>query len=209
MALLNLVLRVKANIKSNPDFATLHDVVAAIFAKQLLTDKNALDLSNFFDISFAAKWCPSTNKSYNLRTIFQLAISTHLNVKDELVHIDEEKRAFALATKMRKEFLVPLKNALEIPKIYMSAKKQSEFSYERVLSVAMTNYVFYFLTWLPRRLCKAKANHRVFLQKHMVSDVKESGSKLSSSMAVCDVLGSMSRTLMEVCPWVVCGSKGS
>ncbi|MCO5574732.1 hypothetical protein L7F22_028524 [Adiantum nelumboides] len=102
MALLNLVLRVKAKIKSSPDFATLHDAIAAIFAKQLLADMNVLNLNKIFDISFAAKWHPLTNKSYDLRTSLHLAIAGHLGVKDNLVHIDEEKRAFALATKMRK-----------------------------------------------------------------------------------------------------------
>ncbi|MCO5590935.1 hypothetical protein L7F22_044911 [Adiantum nelumboides] len=114
---------------------TLHDAIAVVFAKQLLADMNALNLNKFFDISFAAKWCPLANKSYDLRTGLHLAIATHLGVKDELVHIDEEKCAFALAIKMRKEFLVLLQNALEIPKIHMSAKKWSELSYEHVLSI--------------------------------------------------------------------------
>ncbi|MCO5614345.1 hypothetical protein L7F22_068624 [Adiantum nelumboides] len=141
MALLNLVSRVKAKIKRSPDFTPLNDALAAIFAKLLLADMNALNLNNFFDISFAAKWFPLTNKSYDLRIGLHSAIVTHIGVKYELVHIDEEKRAFALATKMRKEFLVPLQNVLEMSKIYMSAKKWSELSYERVHSVVMTNYV--------------------------------------------------------------------
>ncbi|MCO5610264.1 hypothetical protein L7F22_064500 [Adiantum nelumboides] len=77
-------------------------------------------------------------------TYDHLAISTHLGVKDELVHIDEEKRAFDLTTRMRKEFLVPLQNALEMPEIYMSAEKWSELPDERVPSGAMTNYVGHF-----------------------------------------------------------------
>ncbi|MCO5608330.1 hypothetical protein L7F22_062536 [Adiantum nelumboides] len=227
----DMVLRVKAKIESSPDFATLHDAVAVIFAKQLLADRNALELNKFFDISFAAKWCPSTNKSYDLRTGLHLAIATHLSVKDEFVHIDEDKRAFAMATKMRKEFLVPLRNALEIPETYMSAKKWSELPYERVPSVAMTNYVGHFVkhdndryvkflenvasgkkkvsagALLPHMVAKEAVQGKGKPQgilaeaqwKRMVSDLKESGSKLSSSMAVCDVSGSMSGTPMEVC----------
>ncbi|MCO5612903.1 hypothetical protein L7F22_067175 [Adiantum nelumboides] len=217
MALLNLVLRIKAKIKSSPYFATLHDVVAAIIAKLLLADRNALDLNNFFDISFAAKWCPLTNKSYDLRNGLHFAIATHLGVKDELVHIDEERRAFALATKMRKEFLVPLQNALEMPEIYMSAKKWSELSYERVPSVVMTNYVGHFVkhdndqyvkflknvtygkkkvsttVLLPHMVAKKAVQrkgkpHNILAEaqwERMVSDLKESGSKLSSRMIVC------------------------
>ncbi|MCO5563662.1 hypothetical protein L7F22_017309 [Adiantum nelumboides] len=95
-------------------------------------------------VPIAAKVFKKAN-TYDMRTGIYLAIATHLGVKDELVHIDEEKRAFALATKMRKEFLVPLQNALEMPEIYMSAKKWSELPYEHVPLGTMTNYVDHFV----------------------------------------------------------------
>ncbi|KAI5068425.1 hypothetical protein GOP47_0016770 [Adiantum capillus-veneris] len=222
--------RLHTSLKDNSDFATLHDVVAAIFAKQLLADKSALDASKFFEISFAAKWCPSLNKSYDLRTGLYHAIAEHLLVK-EFLDLDAEKRALALVSKMRKEFLVPIRKALEMPEIYMSANRWSELPYERVPSVAMTNYVGHFVkhdseryvkflenvasgkkkvaagALLPHKVAKEAVQGRGKPQgilaeaqwKRMVSDLKESGSKLNSSMAVCDVSGSMSGTPMEVC----------
>lgn len=227
----DMALRIQTKLKENPEFASLYDAVAEIFAKQLLADKKALEDKKYFDISYAAKWCPSLKKSFDLRTGLLHAIASRLFNKDEFVHLDEERRAIAVVSKMQKEFLLPLRQALEVPEIYMSSNRWSELPYERVPSVAMSNHVDHFVKHDNDRYLKFLENvtlgkkkvaagallpHKVTKEavqgtgkpkgilaeaqwKRMVSDLKESGSKLGSSLAVCDVSGSMSGTPMEVC----------
>eukprot|EP00250_Pteridium_aquilinum_P011158 c19872_g1_i1 orf=204-2153(+) len=227
----DMALRIQTKLREDPEFASLHEAVAEIFAKQLVADKKALEAKKDFDISFAAKWCPSLQKSYDLRTGLHHAIASRLFSKDEFVHLDEDKRTLAAVEKMRKEFIVPLRQALQVPEIYMSANKWDELPYERVPSVAMSNLVDHFVKHDNDRYLKFLENviagkkkvaagallpHKVVKEavqgkgkpkgvlaevqwKRMVSDLKESGSKLSSSLAVCDVSGSMSGTPMDVC----------
>nr|GMD69795.1 uncharacterized protein LOC109185905 isoform X3 [Ipomoea batatas] len=64
------------------------------------------------EISLAAKWCPTIDSSYDKTTLISL----------------------------RKQVLVPLHKALELPEVYMSAKQWNVLPYKRVPQLPMKNY---------------------------------------------------------------------
>ncbi|PWA68630.1 hypothetical protein CTI12_AA303890 [Artemisia annua] len=146
----------------------------------------------------------------------------------EFEALDEFSYIVRIKNKLRKEVLVPLRNALMLPEVYMSAKELSSITYERVASIAMKNYTDIFLhrdnerfrSYLEKvKLGDAKISagpllpHEIIssfqrgsgggmvaeLQwKRMVDDMLKEG-KLANCIAVCDVSGSMHGTPMEVC----------
>lgn len=229
-----MVSRARTKYTYDANYAKLHDAVAEIFAKQLLADKKSLDDKKLFDISFAAKWAPTAGRSYDRSTLMHDAIARKLFNKEDhpvLADLDDDQYASVVGDKLRKEFLVPLRQALRIPEVYMSANNWGILPYERVPSVAMKNYAEIFLkrdkerytefltkaakgdkkvaagALLPHVIAKDAIRHQGSPQgllaelqwTRMVNDLKENGSQLTSSMAVCDVSGSMSGTPMEVC----------
>ncbi|KAH7444190.1 hypothetical protein KP509_02G069100 [Ceratopteris richardii] len=137
--------RVENKLRESPRLAALYNAVAEIFAKQLQADMTALNSDSLSEISFAAKWCPSQGKSYGLRTSLYQKVAELIFCNGECKHLDDEMPAVAMTEKLRTEFLVPLRRALELPEIYMSANRWKELPYERVPSVAMTNYVDQFV----------------------------------------------------------------
>eukprot|EP01018_Ginkgo_biloba_P017155 Gb_26616 [translate_table: standard] len=126
----------------------LHDQVAQIFADLLSKDLKALKAEKNFNISLAAKWCPSLDSSYDRSTLLCENIARKLFPRDshpEYAQVEEWHYVYRVRERLRKEVLVPLRKALQLPEVYMSANLWSQLPYNRVASVAMKNYKDLFL----------------------------------------------------------------
>ncbi|KAG6466801.1 uncharacterized protein LOC122037858 [Zingiber officinale] len=210
----------------DPDYRFLHDRVADVFAELLSADLRNLGEGKLTKISLAAKWCPSLDSSYDLSILLCEAIARRLFPRDshpDYASLEEEHYAYRVRDRLRREALVPLRRALELPEVYMSAGQWSVLPYNRVASVAMKNYKAIFTkhdrdrfaqylsdvkkgtakiaagALLPHEILADAGDEVAELQwKRMVEDLAKKGS-LSNCIAVCDVSGSMSGTPMEVC----------
>lgn len=215
--------------KNDLNYRFLHDRVSDFFAEMLKLDVENLNSGKLREISLAAKWCPTIDSSYDKSTLICKSISTKMFPREmygEYEGIDESKYVYRVRDRLRKEVLVPLHKALELPEVFMSANKWDLLPYNRVASVAMKNYKKHFLKHTPEKFKEFLENvksgkakiaagallpHEIIAQleeedgaevaelqwKRMVDDLAMKG-KLSNCMAICDVSGSMSGVPMEV-----------
>ncbi|XP_070042271.1 uncharacterized protein [Nicotiana tomentosiformis] len=214
---------------SDGNYRLLHDKISDFFAELLRADIEKLNSGKVNEISLAAKWCPTVDSSYDKATLMCESIAKKMFPREnysEYNGVEEGHYAYRVRDRLRKDVLVPLHKALELPEVYMSAKKWNSLPYNRVASVAMKNYKELFLKHDEERFNKyledvksgkakiaagALLPHEIIealsdgdggevaeLQwKRMVDDLCKKG-KLSNCIAVCDVSGSMSGIPMEV-----------
>lgn len=181
------------------------------------------------DLSLAAKWCPSLESCYDHSTLLCEAIARRLFPKGSAPDLPEDlpeaHYAYRVWDRLRKEALVPLRHALELPEVFMSAGAWGELVYRRVASVAMKNYKDIFLerdaerfnlyladvesgkekiaagALLPHEILERAGdddNVANLQWQRMVDDLLALG-KLNNCLAVCDVSGSMNGRPMDVC----------
>ncbi|GLJ48561.1 hypothetical protein SUGI_1024340 [Cryptomeria japonica] len=210
-------------------YRAFHDEIAQHFANLLRKDLEAFNSGKLGNISLAAKWCPSLDSSYDLSTLISENIARRVFPREEYPDVaDERHYAYRVRDRLRKQVLVPLRKAMQLPEVYMSANLWSELPYARVASVAMKNYKKLFLKHDPERFEQFLADVKSGIKKiaagallpheiveqalqsegnddvaelqwlRMVEDMSREG-KLSGSLAVCDVSGSMSGLPMKVC----------
>jgi hypothetical protein len=211
----------------DPTYRQLHDCTSELFANLLAEDMKKLADGKVNEISLAAKWCPSVESCYDRSTLMCEAIARRLFPKgswSELPeHLEDEYYAYRVRKLLHKEALVPLRRALKLPEIFMSARAWGAVVYPRVASVAMKNYKDFFLkhdaerfelfladvksgkvkiaagALLPHEIVASVGDEVAELQwERMVSDLRGLG-KLNNCIAVCDVSGSMNGQPMDVC----------
>ncbi|CAL4971017.1 unnamed protein product [Urochloa decumbens] len=221
---------------TNPTYRFLHDRTAELFAGLLAEDMRKLAAGEVRDLSLAAKWCPSLDSSYDRSTLLCEAVARRLFPKGSSPELSaagdddltDEHYAYRARERLRKAALVPLRRALKLPEIFISARAWGSVSYTRVASVAMSNYKELFLkhdaarfnayladvksgkkkiaagALLPHEIVAASLSDTddggvADLQwRRMVDDMRALG-KLNNCLAVCDVSGSMSGIPMDVC----------
>ncbi|KAL9237189.1 hypothetical protein vseg_011771 [Gypsophila vaccaria] len=217
--------------KYNEDecFRVLHDSISDVFGELLRKDVESLNKGDKYNLGLAAKWCPRIDSTYDEVTLLCESIARRVFPKDEFEgykDMEEAHYAYKIRDRLRKEVLVPLRKALELPEVYMCAKKWDTLPYNRVPSVAMKGYKKLFYKHDKDRfeeyLEKVKAGkatiaagallpHEIIAQlndgeggevaelqwKRMVDDLAKGG-KLNNCMAICDVSGSMCGVPMEV-----------
>ncbi|CAK9160064.1 unnamed protein product [Ilex paraguariensis] len=211
------------------NYRFLHHKISDLFAELLKADVEILNSGKLTKISLAAKWCPNIDSSYDESTLICESIARKLFPREsypEYEGIEEAHYVYRVRDRLRKQVLVPLHKALELPEVYMSANQWNSLPYNRVASVAMKNYKELFLehdnerfkeylenvkegkakiaagALLPHEIIAALGDEDggevAELQwKRMVDDLGKNG-KLSNCIAVCDVSGSMTGTPMEV-----------
>ncbi|XP_049388412.1 uncharacterized protein LOC125852759 [Solanum stenotomum] len=214
---------------SDEHYRRLHDKISDFFAELLREDLEKLNSGKSNEISLAAKWCPTVDSSYDKATLMCESIAKKVFPREsysEYDGVEEGHYTYRVRNRLRKDVLVPLHKALELPEVYMSANKWNSLPYNRVASVAMKNYKGHFLKHDQERFKayledvksgKAKIAAGALLPheiigaledgdggevaelqwKRMVDDLCKKG-KLSDCIAVCDVSGSMSGIPMEV-----------
>ncbi|XP_059650864.1 uncharacterized protein LOC132296908 [Cornus florida] len=214
----------------DPQYQFLHDKISDLFAERLRSDIHCLKTGMMNKISLAGKWCPSIDSSYDKSTLICESIAIRVFPREdyeEYREIEEAHYVYRVRDRLRKEVLVPLRKALELPEVYMCAKQWNTLPYNRVASVAMKKYKKAFLQRDNERFAgyledvkigKAKISAGALLPHEiiaslsdedggkvaelqwarMVEDLAGKG-KLRNCIAVCDVSGSMNGTPMEVC----------
>nr|GLL41159.1 uncharacterized protein LOC109185905 isoform X2 [Ipomoea trifida] len=124
-------------------YRLLHDKISDLFAEMLEADVEKLNSGKLGEISLAAKWCPTIDSSYDKTTLICESIARKLFPRDKYTEYEGLKEAhyvYKVRDRLRKQVLVPLHKALELPEVYMSAKQWNVLPYKRVASVAMKNY---------------------------------------------------------------------
>lgn len=121
-------------------YRALHDLIAEIFTTLLSKDLEALKLGKVKGISLAAKWCPSLDSSYDRSTLLCENIARRLFPREDFNTEEDRHYVYRARDRLRKQVLVPLRKALQLPEVYMSSNLWGELPYERVASVAMKNY---------------------------------------------------------------------
>lgn len=213
----------------DPDYKFLHDRVSDLFSELLRSDIKFLAKGESTKISLAAKWCPSLDSSFDKSTLLCESIAKKVFPRDEYTEYDgveEAHYAYRVRDRLRKQVLVPLRKALELPEVYIGQNQWGLIPYNRVASVAMKFYKEKFLKHDESRFREYLENvrsgkakiaagallpHEIIscledddggqvaeLQwKRMVDDMAKKG-KLNNCLAVCDVSGSMYGIPMEV-----------
>ncbi|KAM3214791.1 hypothetical protein ACQJBY_067011 [Aegilops geniculata] len=208
----------------------LFDAVADFFAALLASDMRQMAPGGKKrKIGLAAKWCPTPGSSFDRATLLCEAIACRLFPRDsdpEYAELSDEHYSYRVLRRLRREVLVPIRKALELPEVYMCAQRWDELPYARVAPVAMRRYKALFQKHDEERFAKyledveaskakiaagavlpheiAAAAYRgeedevAELQwRRMVDDLRAKGS-LRNCMSICDVSGSMEGTPMEV-----------
>ncbi|XP_059447973.1 uncharacterized protein LOC132179286 [Corylus avellana] len=127
----------------DPKYRYLHNQIANLFAKLLKADLEYLISGQMAKISLASKWCPSLDSSYDRSTLFCESVARKLFPYDscpEYRELDEAHYAYRIRNRLQKEVLVPLRRALGLPEIYMSARQWNLLQYDRIASNAMKIY---------------------------------------------------------------------
>lgn len=227
---IDMAKKIITRYSSDPDFRFLYDCVSDHFAECLKNDMKLYESGEVTKISLAAKWCPSIDSSFDRATLICESIARKVFPKavyTEYEGIEDAHYAYRVRDRLRKQVLVPLRKALELPEVYIGASRWDSLPYNRVASVAMKLYKDKFLKHDPERFEKyledvragkakiaagALLPHEIIgslddpadgrqvaeLQwKRIVDDLIQKG-KLRNCMAICDVSGSMHGTPMEV-----------
>ncbi|KAI9168712.1 hypothetical protein LWI28_000965 [Acer negundo] len=133
---------------TDPNFKFLYEQVSDYFADCLKNDMKSYESGKSSRVSFAAKWCPSLDSSYDLTTLICESIAKKVFPREnypEYEEIEEDHYTYRVRNRLRKQVLVPLRRVLELPEAYMSANKWDLLPYNRVHSVAMEIYKDKFL----------------------------------------------------------------
>ncbi|KAL6603083.1 hypothetical protein ACP70R_043444 [Stipagrostis hirtigluma subsp. patula] len=219
--------RAVATYHRDPTYRFLHDRAADMFADLLAEDLQKLADGKIAALSLAGKWCPSLNCRYDRSELLCESIARRLFPKgsapDLPEDMPEEHYVYQARNRLRKA-LEPLRRALELPEVFITARAWGDVVYPRVASGAMRNYRKLFFKHDAERFKqylhevqagKAKIAagavlpHEILASidsdgvadlqwERMVSDLQALG-KLNNCIAVCDVSGSMTGLSMEVC----------
>ncbi|GER36155.1 hypothetical protein STAS_12477 [Striga asiatica] len=224
--------RVVERYNTDPNYQFLHERVSDYFAKCLRSDMEILNSGGHpRKISFAAKWCPSLYSFYDELTLVCETIAKKVFPRAEFPEyedLEEAHYAYRVRDRLRKEVLVPLRKALELPEVHIGAGNWVSIRYNLVASLAMKLYkrLFFkhdgerfkgFLGKVKKGEAKITAGallpHQIIsglydgeadggevaeLQWRRMVDDVTEHGKLSNCLAVCDVSGSMAGIPMDV-----------
>ncbi|CAA0843068.1 Uncharacterised conserved protein UCP015417-vWA [Striga hermonthica] len=208
---------------NDPNFQLLHDRVSDYFASKLRSDLEKLKNGDLSKISLAAKWCPSLDSPYDRVTLLCETIAKKVFPREEFPEyegVEEAEYAYRVRDRLRKQVLVPLRKALELPDVFIGANDWKSINYERVTPDELRQRKRDYLKHDKERFCKyldrvRKGEVRIdagdwFPHKiatgqvaelqysRMLDDMAETGKKMSSCLAICDIGSYGSRRSVEV-----------
>lgn len=140
--------KVVERIRRDPDYRFLYDRVSDLFAHCLKSDMEFLNSGQFKKIGLSAKWCPSLDSSFDRSMLLCESIARKVFPREsypEYEGVEDAHYAYRVRDRLRKQVLVPLRKALELPEVYIGANDWESIPYNRVASVAMKLYKEKFL----------------------------------------------------------------
>ena len=114
------------------DGTEVEELMYQLFAEQLTQDLKALKENRLQDLSLAGKWAPSEKSS-------QKELAKKLM-----------KALGVTAKTYRKEYLVPLREALQVPEVLMSSNRWNNLNILRMPSTCITKYKTALERYVPR-----------------------------------------------------------
>ncbi|KAI5330400.1 hypothetical protein L3X38_029798 [Prunus dulcis] len=201
---------------SDSDYQFLHDQISDLFAECLKSDMECLKRNNY--ITLAAKWCPSIYSSFDRATLLCESIARKVfppELYPEYEGIDDEHYAYRVRDRLKKEVLVPLRKAMELPEFLEHDKERFSKYLEDVKAgkskiaagallpheiIAQLNiglYDHYSFESEPNENGDVDDQVAELQWKRMVDDMLKQGN-MNNCLAVCDVSASMGGTPMEV-----------
>ncbi|KAH6821452.1 Uncharacterized conserved protein UCP015417 [Perilla frutescens var. hirtella] len=224
--------RVVERFNLDPHFKFLHEQVSDLFAQRLRSDMEMLKSGKLNKISLASKWCPSLDSSFDRITLLCETIAKKVFPREEYAEeyegVEDAHYAYRVRDRLRKEVLVPLRKALQLPEVYMGANDWGSLPYNRVASVAMQTYTSMFQKHDESRFRdyldrvesgEAKIAAGALLPHKIIAALEEEDGtaakvaelqwkrmvgdmaekgKLKNCLGICDVSGSMTGIPMEV-----------
>ncbi|KAL7324576.1 hypothetical protein PS15p_209753 [Mucor circinelloides] len=142
-------------------YRALHFTVAKLFADQLVEDMKQLEKNRQnnlkgrhalgFNLSMAAKWAPSLCKSYDKHTLLATTIAELLFPPQKYQEKDETRVHYLNKARelYRKEYLVPLRSAMDITEHYMSPGKWDKVDFRHIPSVCLQQNIGNFFKHAP------------------------------------------------------------
>jgi hypothetical protein len=201
---------------TDPKFKCLYDSICTHFADCLKKDLQFLKSGSLTKISLAAKWCPSLGSSFDRSLLLCESIAKRIFPKEEYEGVEEAHYLYRVRDRLRKHVLVPLRKALELPEVFISANQWGSIPYNRVASVAMKFYKEKFLKHDKERFekylkdVKAGNTTAALLPREIIEYLEDGDSveeqwkrtvdgllkkgKMKNCLAVCGVSRSMHRT---------------
>ncbi|KAK1362559.1 Vacuolar protein sorting-associated protein 26A-like [Heracleum sosnowskyi] len=138
-------------------FEFLYENVSSLFADMLKADMDCFNSGKTNQISLAAKWCPSLDSFYDKYTYICGSIAKKVFPREsypEYEGLEDAHYEYRVRDRLRKQVLVPLREVLQLPEVYMSAQEWNSLAYTRVASVAMKNYTDVFMWHDKERFTK-------------------------------------------------------
>ncbi|KAK4512795.1 uncharacterized protein ATC70_003502 [Mucor velutinosus] len=142
-------------------YRALHFTVARLFADQLVKDMKQLEKNKQaslkgrhalgFNLSMAAKWAPSLCKSYDKHTLLATTIAELLFPPQKYQEKDESRVHYLNKVRelYRKEYLVPLRSAMDITEHYMSPGQWEKVDFRHIPSVCLQQNIGNFFKHAP------------------------------------------------------------
>ncbi|KAF3330369.1 hypothetical protein FCM35_KLT03723 [Carex littledalei] len=142
--------RALSRYNADDQYQFLHDRIAEFFAELLAADMEHLESGKVKRLGLAAKWCPSLDSSFDRATLLCESIARKMFPRHSdpvYAALSDKHYAYRVRARLRKEVLVPLRKALNLPEVNMTFGRWESIDYSRVSSLAMKRYKDVFLNY--------------------------------------------------------------
>ncbi|KAG1474473.1 hypothetical protein G6F56_000341 [Rhizopus delemar] len=152
-------------LKNDKSYRALHFIIATLFADQLKKDmvqlkKNEADIKQGklkgrhalgFNLSLVAKWAPSLCNSHDKHTFLATSIAENIFPPERNQAAEESREHYLNKVRdlYRKEYLIPLRKALDLTEHYMAKDKWAGVDYGHIPSICFQNNMARFFFHAP------------------------------------------------------------
>lgn len=160
--------RVVSLLESNKTYRALHFTIAKLFADQLKKDMNQLQKNKIaleqgtlsgrhalgFNLSMAAKWAPSLCNSHDKHTFLATSIAEALFPPESYQQSEESREHYLNKVRdlYRKQYLVPLRKAMDLTEHYMAEGKWGKVDFGHIPAVCFEKSMPRFFSHDPEAL---------------------------------------------------------
>ncbi|KAL2924126.1 hypothetical protein RDABS01_015617 [Bienertia sinuspersici] len=175
----------------DPGYRFLHERVSDMFADLLRSDFETLKNGNVEELSFAARDCPSIDSSYDRHTLLCESIAKKVFAREsdpDYLRIEDVHYVYRVRSRLRKDVLAPLRSAVQ---------KEAERKQKGNKDVSDCTLIFMKKAYQKMLKMKDDASKQKYY-RNIMSMILKARSKLSNSVAVCDISDEMKETTRNV-----------